>query len=44
MVRLCRAPWEGDDWANAAEDVHCVPGRFGCDPGRLAAALGVAWE
>jgi hypothetical protein len=37
MVRLCRAAGEG---ADAAEDVRRVAKRFGCDPGRLAAALG----
>jgi hypothetical protein len=38
MVRLCRAPRQGHD---GAEDVRCVAERFGCDPGRLAAAVGV---
>jgi hypothetical protein len=37
MVRLCRAPREGDD---GAEDVRCVAERFSCDLGRLAEALG----
>jgi hypothetical protein len=32
------------DAADALEDVRCVADRFGCDPGRLAMALGVAWE
>jgi hypothetical protein len=41
MVRLCRAPRSGVD---GAEDVRCVAGRFGCDGGRMVAALGVAWE
>jgi hypothetical protein len=41
MVRLCRAPREG---AEGVEDVRCVAQRFGCDAGRLAAALGVRWE
>ena len=41
MVRLCRAPRQGDDMA---EDVCCVAERFGCDPARLATAVGVAWE
>jgi hypothetical protein len=41
MVRLCRAPREGDE---GAEDVRCVSERFGCDPARLAAAVGVPWE
>jgi hypothetical protein len=40
MVRLCRAPREGD---GAAEDVRWVARRIGCDPGRLAAALAVRW-
>jgi hypothetical protein len=44
MLRLCRAPRQGDDGADDAEDVRCVARRFGCDPGRLAAAVGVAWE
>jgi hypothetical protein len=38
MVRLCRAPREGDD---EAEHARCVAERFGCDPVRLAEAVGV---
>jgi hypothetical protein len=41
MLRLCRAPREG---ADGMTDVRCVAERFSCDPGRLAAALGVRWE
>jgi hypothetical protein len=41
MVRLCRATRRGDDGAEAAEDVRGVAGRFGCDPARLSAALGL---
>jgi hypothetical protein len=41
MLRLCRAPRRG---AEGAEDVRRVAGRFGCDAGRLAAALGVRRE
>jgi hypothetical protein len=40
MLRLCRAPREG---ADGTEDVRCVAERFGCDPARLAAVLGVRW-
>jgi hypothetical protein len=40
MVPLCRAPREG---AEGVQDVRRVAQRFGCDPARLAAALGVAW-
>jgi hypothetical protein len=38
MIRLCRAPRDG---AEGVEDVRQVAKRFGCDAGRLAAALGV---
>jgi hypothetical protein len=41
MLRLCRAPREG---ADGAEDLRRVAERFGCDPARLAAALGLGWE
>jgi hypothetical protein len=40
MIRLCRAPRDG---AEGVEDARCVAERFGCDPARLAAALGVRW-
>jgi hypothetical protein len=39
MIRLCRAPQEG---ADGVADVRCVAEAFGCDPVRLAAALGKA--
>jgi hypothetical protein len=38
MLRLCRAPRTG---AEGVEDLRRVARRFGCDAGRLAAALGV---
>jgi hypothetical protein len=41
MIRLCRAPRPG---AEGVEDGRRVAARFGCDAGRLAAALGVAWD
>jgi hypothetical protein len=37
MVRLCRAP--RDESSEFWEDVHCVAGRFGLDPERLAEAV-----
>jgi hypothetical protein len=40
MIWLCRAPRPG---LAGVEDVRRVARRFGCDAGRLAAALGVAW-
>jgi hypothetical protein len=41
MLRLCRAPREG---ADGVADVRCLAEQFGCDPARLAAALGVRWQ
>jgi hypothetical protein len=41
MLRLCRAPRDG---ADGVADVRGVAERFGCDPARLAAVLGVRWE
>jgi hypothetical protein len=39
MLRLCRAPREG---ADGVADIRQCAASFGCDPVRLAAALGAA--